>query len=123
MQTVSPNLFVTDLPSSIAFYQQLGFRLVTTVPDKNPIWAMMTNGTATFRSQTFSSIENQLPSIPRQLSGALLLYIKMEGIRGFYEKVKAPIPIEQELNTTFYGATEFSILDNNGFMLTFAEDE
>jgi len=26
------------------------------------------------------------------------------------------------LEKTFYGATEFSITDNNGFVLTFAED-
>jgi len=27
------------------------------------------------------------------------------------------------LEKTFYGATEFSIEDNNGYLLTFAEDE
>jgi hypothetical protein len=36
------------------------------------------------------------------------------------EAVSGPPPVLQK---TFYGATEFSILDNNNYVLTFAEDE
>jgi hypothetical protein len=33
------------------------------------------------------------------------------------------VNVIKELEKTFYGATEFSIEDNNGYLLTFAEDE
>jgi hypothetical protein len=33
------------------------------------------------------------------------------------------VKVIKGLEKTFYGATEFSILDNNGYILTFAENE
>lgn len=73
--------------------------------------------------QTFASIENMLPVVSRQNGGSLLLYIKVKSIRQFYEDIKDKVTILQGLETTFYGTTEFSIQNNNNFMLTFAEDE
>jgi hypothetical protein len=53
----------------------------------------------------------------------MLLYIKLKNIRAFFESVKNLVPVLKGLETTFYGATEFSIKDNNNYVLTFAEDE
>ena len=39
------------------------------------------------------------------------------------KRIKNQVTVLQGLEKTFYGATEFSILDNNHYMLTFAEDE
>jgi hypothetical protein len=36
---------------------------------------------------------------------------------------KDNVKVIKGLEKTFYGATEFSIQDNNGYLLTFAEDE
>jgi uncharacterized glyoxalase superfamily protein PhnB len=125
METVSPNIFVNDLQATIEYYQKLDFQVVTSVPDESGkmIFVLMMNGTATFMFQTFKSIENQLHSISRNNGGSLLLYIKMKGIRSFFEQVKERVNILTGLEKTFYGATEFSVLDPNDFMLTFAEDE
>lgn len=38
-------------------------------------------------------------------------------------KIKADVKVIKGLEKTFYGATEFSIQDINGYLLTFAEDE
>ncbi len=73
--------------------------------------------------QTFESIGDSLPMISRNNGGSLLLYVKMKGIRSFYEQVKSKMTVLTSLETTFYGATEFSIRDNNNYMITFAEDE
>jgi uncharacterized glyoxalase superfamily protein PhnB len=125
METVSPNIFVSDLPGTIEFYQKLDFQVITSVPDANGemIFALMMNGATTFMFQTFKSIENQLPAVSRQKGGSLLLYIKMKGIRVFFERIRKTIPIMSDLEKTFYGATEFSVVDPNNFVLTFAEDE
>jgi len=125
METVSPNIFVNDLQATIEYYQNLDFRVVTSVPDESGkmIFALMMNGTTTFMFQTFKSIENQLPHISRSNGGSLLLYIQMKGIRAFFEKVKEKVNIFSGPEKTFYGATEFSVIDPNNFMLTFAEDE
>lgn len=124
MNSVSPNIFVKDIQQTIAFYKQLGFTVAMTVPEQGDlVWAMMTCGSVTFMFQTFESLGDELPSISRQNGGSLLLYIQTKGIRKFFDDVKDKVNIIKELEKTFYGATEFSIEDVNGYVLTFAEDE
>ena len=52
-----------------------------------------------------------------------MLYIKMTGVRKFHENIKDKVTIYKGLEKTFYGATEFSIIDINNYLLTFAEEE
>ena len=73
--------------------------------------------------ETFESIKNSLPLVSRSDGGSLLLYIKLKNIRDFFEKIKDKVTVLKGLETTFYSATEFSIKDNNGYVLTFAEHE
>ena len=73
--------------------------------------------------QTFESLGNELPTVSRQKGGSLLLYIQITGIRDFFDQIKDKVKVIKGLEKTFYGATEFSIEDNNGYLLTFAEDE
>lgn len=125
METIAPNIFVNDLPATVEFYKLLGFTVVASVPDEqgNNLFVMMQNGTVIVMFQTFRSIGNTLPAISRQNGGSLLLYIKMKEIRAFFEQVKEKVNVLTGLEKTFYGATEFSIVDINNYMLTFAEDE
>ena len=124
MNSISPNIFVKDIEQTIDVYKQLGFKVVTTVPEQGDIfWAMMTCGNITFMFQTFESLGTELPMISRQSGGSLLLYIQTTEIRKFFDHVKDKVKVVKELEKTFYGATEFSIEDNNGYVLTFTEDE
>ena len=125
METLSPNIFTNDMKATIAFYQLLGFKITMSVPETGDdlVWAMMVNGGVTMMFQTFESLADDLPEISRQAGGSLLLYINLKDIRGFFEQVKDKVTVLKGLETTFYGATEFSIKDNNGYVLTFAEHE
>jgi len=123
METLSPNIFVNDMRETIAFYKLLEFNVIMTVPEDGDefVWAMMVNGSVTFMFQTFASLGDDLPQISRQNGGSLLLYINVKKIVAFFESIKAKVQVLKGLEKTFYGATEFSILDNNGYVLTFAE--
>jgi uncharacterized glyoxalase superfamily protein PhnB len=125
MESLSPNIFVTDINATIAFYKLLGFDLAISVPEEGPdlVWAMMVKGNVSFMFQTFDSLANELPEISRTDGASLLLYIKLKGIRAFFEDIKDKVTVLKGLEKTFYGATEFSILDINNYVLTFAEDE
>jgi len=125
MESISPNIFVKDINETIKFYQLLGFDLVVTVPETGNelLWAMVAKGNVTFMFQTIVSLGEELPDISRQDGASMLLYIKLKNIRTFYESIKDLVPVLKGLETTFYGATEFSIKDNNNYVLTFAEDE
>jgi uncharacterized glyoxalase superfamily protein PhnB len=125
MESLSPNFFVKDINATISFYKLLGFTTIATVPETgdNLVWAMMMKGNVTVMFQTFESLADEQPNISRTDGGSLLLYIKLTGIRAFFEELKDKVTILKGLEKTFYGATEFSILDNNNYVLTFAEDE
>src|ERR1700722_18567642 len=124
MQTISPNIFVDSMSETLRFYKSIGFKLAMSVPPEGDdfIWAMMTNGAVTFMFQTFASLGEELPQISRTNGASLLFYINIKGIRKFFEDVKDKVTVLKGLEKTFYGATEFSILDNNNYVLTFAED-
>lgn len=124
MESISPNIFVKDMNNTIAFYKLLGFQVVATVPEEGDlIWAMMTCGNVTMMFQSLESLGAELPAISRQDGGSLLLYIQIKSIRTFFDSIKDLVPVLKGLEKTFYGATEFSILDPNQYVLTFAEDE
>jgi hypothetical protein len=125
MESLSPNIFVNSMSETIALYKLLGFKIVMDMPETgdNFDWVMMVNGNVTLMFQSFSSLGDELPEISRTNGSSLLLYIKIKKIREFFEQIKQQVNVLKGLETTFYGATEFSILDNNNYVLTFAEDE
>ncbi|HEY2580938.1 MAG TPA: glyoxalase [Mucilaginibacter sp.] len=125
MESLSPNIFVNNINETIDFYKSIGFQVAMSVPEAGPnfVWVMMINGKITCMFQTFVSLGEDLPAISRQNGGSLLLYIQLKKIREFFELIKDKVTVLKPLEKAFYGATEFSILDNNNYVLTFAEDE
>ncbi len=124
MESLSPNIFVKNMKATIAFYKQLGFQVAMSVPEDGEdfVWAMMVNGSVSIMFQTFESLGDDLPEVKRENGGSLLFYIKLKHILNFFDLLKDKVTVVKGLEKTFYGATEFSILDNNGYLLTFAED-
>jgi uncharacterized glyoxalase superfamily protein PhnB len=124
MESLTPNFFVHDIQATIAFYKELGFEVVNAVPEEaTAIWIMMQSGKVSIMFQSFESLGTDLPQIPRTATCSMLLYIQVKEIRKLRNSLSNYINIVKDLEKTFYGATEFSILDNNGYVLTFAEDE
>jgi uncharacterized glyoxalase superfamily protein PhnB len=125
MESVAPNIFVNNMAETIAFYKSIGFQQTMSVPESGDdfVWVMMVNGSVTFMFQTFESLNNDLPDISRQNGGSLLLYINLKGIRDYFDDIKDKVTVLVGLEKTFYGATEFTIKDNNNYVLTFAEHE
>ena len=125
METLAPNIFTNNMSETIAFYKLLGFETTMSVPETGNdfVWVMMNNGAVNFMFQSFDSLADDLPEISRQNGGSLLLYINLKGIKEYFDKVSGQVTVLKGLETTFYGATEFSIKDNNGYVLTFAEHE
>ena len=125
MESLAPNIFTNNIQETIALYTILGFNVTMSVPEQGDelVWAMMMNGSVTVMFQTFASLEGDLAEISRKDGGSLLLYINLKDIRGFFDRIKDKVKVLKGLEKTFYGATEFSILDNNNYVLTFAEHE
>ena len=125
MENLTVNIFVNDINKTVAFYNQLGFAIAMRVPEQGDlIWTMLTNNNVSIMVQTFESLGNELPDIDRkQLGGALLFYINVNQIRSFFDEIKDKVEVVKGLDKTFYGSTEFTIKDVDGYHLTFAENE
>ncbi|MBL0882724.1 MAG: VOC family protein [Chitinophagaceae bacterium] len=125
MKSISPNIFVHDIEATIKFYTKLGFTVSDEVitPEGEKVFALMTNGTVIFMFQTFASIEGKHPMVSRSNGGSLLMYISVDNIHQYYDDIKEHVPLLTGLEKTFYGATEFSLCDNNDYLLTFAEHD
>jgi uncharacterized glyoxalase superfamily protein PhnB len=124
MESATPNFFVKDIQATIGFYKQLGFAVVNAVPnEQEAIWVMMQAGGVTMMFQNYESLGDELPQIPREPGCSMLTYIQVKQIRELRSGLSSEVNVLKDLNKTFYGATEFSIVDNNGYVLTFAEDE
>lgn len=123
MKSLSPNIFVHDMNQTIEFYQILGFFVINSVPgDSGLVWAMMSCENVTFMFQSFQSLGNELPEIHRTKGGSLLFYIDVESVNTLFEKIRNKVKILKYPERTFYGTLEFSILDPDGYVLTFASD-
>ena len=48
-------------------------------------------------------------------------YLRMEGVKEFYEAVKDKIEIRMPLRKQGYGDWEFEVKDPNGYVLVFSE--
>jgi uncharacterized glyoxalase superfamily protein PhnB len=124
MNSLTPNIFVKNIHETIEFYRSIGFEVKMSVPEKGDlVWVMMSCGDVNFMFQTFDSLGSDMPEISRHDGGSLLLYIQAKEIRQYYNRIRGKVNILKGLEKTFYGATEFSIRDINGYILTFAENE
>lgn len=125
MKSISPNIFVKDIQATINFYTKLGFTVSdeVTTPEGEKVFVLMTNGNVIFMFQTFTSIEGKHPMVSRSDGGSLLMYISVDNIRQYYDAIKEHVTLLTGLEKTFYGATEFSLCDNNNYLLTFAEHD
>jgi len=125
-QSLSPNIGVKNVDETIKFYTEtLGFKLITSVPSPNGglQWAMVGNGGAIIMFQEMGNLIEEYPQLAeRPMLGAMTFYVKMKGMQSLYEKLQGTGFIAKEMHKTFYGADEFAIFDNNGYILTITED-
>lgn len=100
-----PMLPVADVGRSIAFYEKLGF----SVDDRNDEWrwAMLVNGDC--RLMVDQSI-NTAPGAPRNA----IVYLYPDDIAAFHRQARAHGLALPDLQTTFYGMTEFRLDDPDG---------
>ncbi len=104
MNRLVPMLPVKSLPASIEFYQKLGF----SVEQRNDDW-----GWAMLRFDDCHLMVDQSirhPNVPNQS----VLYFYPENIVAYHEQVRRGGLDIPDLDTTFYGMTEFRIDDPDG---------
>jgi uncharacterized glyoxalase superfamily protein PhnB len=121
---VIPQLVVRDVATSADFYRdRLGFEVLQRVKERDVLtYALLRSGSVALALQTERKVREDFPEIrsARPGSGANLI-IRTNNVKALYDKVRGRATIVRELQTTFYGSSEFSLRDPNGYVLTFAQ--
>jgi uncharacterized glyoxalase superfamily protein PhnB len=122
--SITPNLVVRDVVASTAFYRDvLGFAIKQTVPDAAPfvfVW-LERDGVPVFLNDIKAVIEDhpEMASVPP--GGTATLFIVLTGVDELHDAIKDRTKVVMPLKTQFYGMREFSVIDPDGHLLTFAE--
>ena len=124
-QSLTPNMGVKSVNETVQFYTEvLGFKLVVTVPESGDfIFAIISAGSVNLMFQQLDSLQGEYAELQsKNESGSFTFYVKMKNKSTLYEKVKDTDFLVKKMHVTPYGAEEFAIRDNNGFILTIADD-
>ena len=121
---LTPNLIVTNVERSAAFYRDvLGFNVQMTVPDAPPYaFAIMTNGPVeVFLNAPEAAFEEYPAFKHQQLGGTLTLFMEVTGIEAEYARLAPQVNVVMPFEKKWYGMTEFAFTDPDGYIITFAE--
>lgn len=126
LKSLTPNLIVSNVERSIAFYRDvLGFTLVTTVPDASPfVFAIVQSGPVQIFLNAPEPAIAEYPAFKdRPIGGTLTLFIDVQNIKGSHDELKDKVKIVMPLEHKWYGVTEFAFEDPDGYLITFAEND
>jgi uncharacterized glyoxalase superfamily protein PhnB len=116
---------VENVAETIAFYEGLGFTTTATVPKEGGglQFAIIVKDNLMLMFQDRESLISEYPILKTdKTQPSITLYIIVNDVKTYYEDMKTKYDIQADLHKTFYGANEFAIKDNNGYILTFTEE-
>ena len=119
--SAAPAFAVADVGETIRWYQeQLGFT-ANPFPETPPhVFAIVSRDTVEIMFQRLPGYEK--PDLYKLRPGGVWNgYIRMEGVKEFYESIKDKVDIVLPLRQLPYGAWEFEVKDLNGYILVFSE--
>jgi len=122
---VTPNLITDNIDRSTAFYRDvLGFAVTMTVPDQAPfvfVW-LQRDGVNIFLNDA-KTAKHEAPDATTFVVGqsGVAIFLNIEGVAELWNDVKDRARVVMALKEQWYGMTEFSITDPDGYLLTFAE--
>jgi lactoylglutathione lyase len=127
---VVPNLVVTDIDRSTAFYRDvLGFTIVTTVPDQAPVvFVWLKRDDVSVFLNAPAGAEGDLPDLAeRAIGGTATLFVTVDaenaadGVDRLMETIGPKARVVMPLKDQFYGMREFAVEDPDGYVIIFAQ--
>ena len=117
--SAAPTFLVDDVGATAEWYEKhLGF-VVSPFPKNEPyVYASLQRDGVEIMLLRTEGYQKQ--EIPRP-GGAWDAYVRMRGVRQFYEALRQEVPIKMELIKQSYGNWEFEVRDPNGYILVFGE--
>jgi uncharacterized glyoxalase superfamily protein PhnB len=70
--------------------------------------------------QDVDNIKEDIGDFFDKVGASASLYMRIDDVDGFYEKISSGVEMVKDIDTTWYGMREFYIKDCNGYILGFA---
>ena len=123
IRSAVPTFLVPDVAATAQWYAEyLGFKIAGRFPGQEPYaYASLQHGGAELMLLSLKDYEKPDLSSLRP-AGLWDAYIRMDGVRAFYETVLGGSFIKMPLKKQPYGDWEFEVLDPNGYILVFGGD-
>lgn len=121
---VTPNLITNDINRSLVFYRDvLGFSVTTTVPDQGPfVFVWLQKDDVSIFLNDAAAVLKETPLAPLTVGqSGVAIFVVMEGIADLWDQVRDRAAVVLALKDQWYGMTEFSVADPDGYVITFAE--
>ena len=119
--SAAPTFPVADVDATIRWYET--YLRFTSYPfPENPpyVFASVSRDEVELMFQRIDGY--QRPDLYHLRSGGVWdAYIRMEGVKSFYEAVAGQVEIQMPLRQQVYGDWEFEVRDPNGYILVFSE--
>ncbi|MBZ5609738.1 MAG: hypothetical protein LAP38_15870 [Acidobacteriia bacterium] len=125
LRRITPVLFAEEIEPSVRFWvDRLGFEKTMEVPEGNKLaFAMLQKGALELMYQSYASAEKDVADIEISKlarKGPTFLYVEVDNLEETIARTKGA-PVLMPVRTTFYGATEISVQDPAGHVVTFAQ--
>jgi len=121
-----PSLLVEDIDETMDFYRtHFGFEVLSQLPSASDCqWALMKRNDVVVMFQSKASIRPDLAkAIPSSPGGGMSLFIKVDQVADLYDAVVDQTEMVGHLEQGVNGHLEFTLVDPNGYFITFSEPE
>lgn len=113
-EKVVPMIHVPDVPATVAWYRDIGFKVIVMYGDGDEGFAMLGFGSG---EVMFSSGGQPSTRDRREVD----LYVYSDNVDELYDRLKDRVEVVEGLDNAFYGMREFIIRDLNRFWITFGQ--
>jgi uncharacterized glyoxalase superfamily protein PhnB len=125
VKKITPVLFAAEIEPCVKFWvEQMGFEKIMDVPEGDKLgFAMLQKGNIELMYQSYASADKDVKDAAiAQLArkGPTFLYVEVDNLNEAISAAKGA-PVVMPVRTTFYGATEISVKDPAGHIVTFAQ--
>ena len=121
IKKLTSNLYTTDVAACVKFWtERLGFEKTIEVPQENGLaFAAIKNGDIELMYGSIESLRKELgAAMPPQAPSYLFVEVdNLDRVLTAMDGVAHVVPVHK----TFYGATEFTVADPAGHLVTFAQ--
>ena len=119
---LTPNLYTDDVQSCVKFWvERMHFEKTAEVPQEggNLAFAAVQKGTIELMYGSYASLERDPAVAGAFQKGTGVLFIEVDDLDAVLAAMKG-VPTVAPVHKTFYGATEFTVKDPAGHLVTFA---